>query len=66
MKVTIIWANRVEGYYSGHTMVIGPLQSPALLRILQSLLSREKIRVILGLYRDNEKENGNYCLGFRV
>ena len=23
-------------------------------------------RVILGLYRDNGKENGNYCLGFRV
>ena len=21
---------------------------------------------ILGLYRDNGKENGNYCLGFRV
>ena len=24
------------------------------------------IRVILGLYRDNGKENGNYCLGFRA
>ena len=23
-------------------------------------------RVILGLYRDNGKENGNYYLGFRV
>ena len=22
--------------------------------------------ILLGLYRDNEKENGNYCLGFRV
>ena len=22
------------------------------------------IRVILGLYRDNGKYNGNYCLGF--
>ena len=24
------------------------------------------IGVILGLCRDNGKENGNYCLGFRV
>ena len=24
------------------------------------------IGVILGLYRDNRKENGNYYLGFRV
>ena len=24
------------------------------------------IRVILGLYWDNGKENGNYCSGFRV
>ena len=24
------------------------------------------IRVILGLYKDNGKENGNYHLGFRV
>ena len=24
------------------------------------------VRVILGLYRDNGKENGNYYLGFRV
>ena len=26
----------------------------------------ETIRVILGLYRDNGKENGNYYLGFRI
>ena len=24
------------------------------------------MRYILGLYWDNGKENGNYCLGFRV
>ena len=24
------------------------------------------MRVILGLYRDDGKENGSYCLGFRV
>ena len=27
---------------------------------------RGYIGVILGLYRDNGKENGNYYLGFRV
>ena len=29
-------------------------------------LYRGYIGVVLGLYRDNGKENGNYCLGFRV
>ena len=29
-------------------------------------LVRLPLRVVLGLHRDNEKENGNDCLGFRV
>ena len=69
MQVLLAWKGDVNSRdYDGETPLHLAVKLPGSYEYSPPQVDRiwGNIRVILGLYRDNGKENGDYYLGFRV